>query len=73
MLVLNLRDLWKKVSVEEEGLDLHGHSAAGMVVLTSPATASLFSCADEADNGKVEYSRGTSEYDLYPSSKIKYN
>lgn len=39
-----LRDLWKKVSLEEEGLDLHGHSAAGMVVLTSPATASLLLC-----------------------------
>lgn len=71
MLVLNLRDLWKKVSLEEGGLDLQGHSASGMVILPSPATPSLSSCADKSHNGKVEYSRGTSEYDLYAPSKIK--
>lgn len=62
-----------KRPLEEEGLDLHGHSAAGMVTLKSPATVSFSSCADTTHNGKVEYSRETSEYDFYSPPKIKYN
>lgn len=73
MLVLNLRDLWEKISLEEEGLDLRGHSAAGMV--SDPNISchnSSLLLADIAHNAKVEYSRGTSEYDLYPPPKMKY-